>query len=207
MSQSDDPIKADAGSSVELVEAQVAGGLRTTDELLELMEELADDNASLSGMLNRLLEAQAATRTQLAREIDGLRQDLAGAVSYRALKDLCRELSTPLGALQSMLRDGDFSDTEVVRGHVSALAETIRSVLLRMGAEEISVSLGEDLFNPERHFCMRLVSPQESPFPSAPARTVVRVVETGYFLGGRLLAPARVEVQSERNLAPAPAGL
>lgn len=206
MTQSDDQLNKEAVSAAHAA-AEPAGSDRTTGQMLELLEELAEDNASLSGMFNRMLDAQAATRTQFAREIDGLRQDLAGAVAYRALQDLCRELSTPLGALQSMIEDGDFSDPAIVRGHVNALVVTIRSVLLRMGAEEIAVSPGEDLFNPERHFCTRVVAPQESPFPSAPPRTVVRVVETGYFLGGRLLAPARVEVQSESNASPAPAGL
>jgi molecular chaperone GrpE (heat shock protein) len=105
-----------------------------------------------------------------------------------------------------MLKEDDFSDPTVVRGHVGALAETIRNVIHRMGAEEIAVSAGEDFFNPERHFCLRLVSPDESPFPSAAPRTVVRVVENGYLLGGRILAPARVEVQSERKTIPVSSG-
>jgi molecular chaperone GrpE (heat shock protein) len=202
MSQSDDHIKDEARNSPGGAAAEVAGTGLNTDKLLELMEELAEDNAALSGMFNRMHESQMATRDQLVREIDSLRQDLAGAVAYRALKDLCCELSTPLGALQSMLQDGDFSDPAIVQRHVSGLVVTIRSVLLRMGAEEIAVSPGEDLFNPERHFCIRVVAPQESPYPSAPPRTVVRVVENGYFLGGRLLSPARVEVQAEGKGAP-----
>jgi len=207
MSKSDDQIKEEARSSAGGAASEVAGTGRNTDKLFELMEEVAEDNVALSAMFNRMLEAQVATREQLIREIDSLRQDLAGAVAYRALKDLCRELTTPLGALQSMLQDSDFSDPAIIQRHVSGLVVTIRSVLLRMGAEEIAVSPGEDLFNPERHFCMRIVPPQESPYPSAPPRTVVRVVENGYFLGGRLLSPARVEVQSEGNVVPAPAGL
>jgi molecular chaperone GrpE (heat shock protein) len=192
MNDSDEQVKPGKGDSVEL---------------LELMNELADDNASLAGMVNRVLEGQASARTEMVRELDTLREDITGAIAYRALKDLCRELSTPLAALQTMLEEDDFSDQAVVRGHVSALAETIRSVMHRMGAEEIAVNAGEDLFNPERHFCLRLVSPDESPFPSAAPRTVVRVVESGYLLGGRMLAPARVEVQSERKAVPVSSGL
>jgi molecular chaperone GrpE (heat shock protein) len=65
-----------------------------------------------------------------------------------------------------------------------------------MGAEKISVSPGEEVFDPAIHLCVRLLAPEESPFPGALPRTVVRVVEDGYTLGGRVLSPAKVEVQS-----------
>jgi molecular chaperone GrpE (heat shock protein) len=129
--------------------------------------------------------------------METLREEFLGSLSYRALKDLCGELIPPLAAMEGILEQGDFTDAAAMRGHVASLIITLQSVLTRMGAEKISVAPGEAVFDPKYHRCVRLLAPSSSPFPSAPPRTVVRVVEDGYTLGGKILSPAHVEVQAE----------
>jgi molecular chaperone GrpE (heat shock protein) len=175
---------------------------QSTDERLknvsELLEEIAEDNTTIAGSINRVLETQEALRVNLAQEMGLLREEFAGALAYRVLKDLCGELIPPLTAMERMIEEADFSDPQTIRGHVNGLVITMRNVLNRMGAEKISIAPGEAFFDPNAHRCVRLLTPEESPFPSAPPRTIVRIVEDGYTLAGRLLAPAQVEVQAEK---------
>jgi molecular chaperone GrpE (heat shock protein) len=167
------------------------------EKMSSLLEEIAEDNTVMVGSLNRVLEMQESLRVEFLHETETLRQEFLGSLSYRALKDLCGELIPPLSAMEAMLEQGDFTDAAAMRGHVSSLIITLQSVLSRMGAEKISVAPGEVLFDPNYHRCVRLLTPSESPFPSAPPRTIVRVVEDGYTLGGKILSPAHVEVQAE----------
>ena len=171
----------------------------STSKIAELIEEVAEGQTGLMVVANRVAEAQAALRAEFAREMDALREDFAGALAYRTLKDLCRELATPLAAMEAMLAQADFADPALIRGHVESLAITVRSVMSRMGAEKIPVSPGEEVFSPDRHLCHGVVAPEASPFPGAPPRTVIRIVEDGYTLAGRMLSPARVEVQGEKK--------
>lgn len=167
------------------------------EKMSSLLEEIAEDNTVMVGSLNRVLEVQESLRVDLLREMETLREEFLGSLSYRALKDLCGELIPPLAAMEAMLDRGDFNDAAAMRGHVGSLIITLQSVLSRMGAEKISVAPGEAVFDPNYHRCVRLLTPSKSPFPSAPPRTVVRVVEDGYTLGGKILSPAHVEVQAE----------
>lgn len=168
------------------------------EQMSSLLEEIAEDNTAVASSLNRVLETQETLRSGLVREMEMLREDFTGSLSYRVLKDLCHELIPPLTAMETMLDQADFTDANTVRGHVASLVITLQSVLSRMGAEKISVAPGEAMFDPHYHRCVRLLAPAESPFPSAPPRTVVRVLEDGYTLGGKVLAPAHVEVQTEQ---------
>jgi molecular chaperone GrpE (heat shock protein) len=167
------------------------------EKMSSLLEEIAEDNTVMVGSLNRVLEAQESLRVDLLRETETLREEFLGSLSYRALKDLCGELIPPLAAMETMLDRGNFTDAAAMRGHVGSLIITLQSVLSRMGAEKILVAPGEAIFDPNYHRCVRLLTPSESPFPSAPPRTVVRVLEDGYMLGGKILSPAHVEVQAE----------
>jgi molecular chaperone GrpE len=168
------------------------------DELLRLVEEVADDNTSLVNTVRQVLEAQTAMRADMIRELEMLRSDFQGALTFRTLKDVCRELLMPLNAMEKLLDNDDFSDPDIVREHVGGLVITLHSILSRMGAERIVIAPGEDRFDPHAHLCMRLVSPADSPFPDAPPQTVVNILEDGYTLTGKLLFPAKVEVQSEQ---------
>jgi molecular chaperone GrpE (heat shock protein) len=87
---------------------------------------------------------------------------------------------------------------------VRSLATTLRAVLGRMGAAPIAVDVGAATFDPTWHRCVGVLDASESPFPDAAPRTVVRVVDDGYVLDGRLLAPAAVEIQAGRTGAGIP---
>lgn len=167
------------------------------EELSHLLEETVEDNTQIIGTLQRVLEAQTALRSDLTRDFTMLREDFQENLAYRTLKDLCNELIMPLNAIEAMLAQSDFSDAQVIREHVESLAITLTHVLGRMGATKISVSPGEDRFDPKLHLCVRLVTPQESPFPSAAPKMVVRVMQHGYMLHSKVLVPGQVEVQSE----------
>jgi molecular chaperone GrpE len=167
------------------------------EKIENILDEIVEDNTSFVSSLNRMAITQETLRSDLVREMGSLRDDFAGAVAFRALKDLSTELISPLAAMEAMLQLADFADPQVIRGHVESLVITLHSVLSRMGAEKIAIAPGEELFDPSRHRCVRVLVPDDSPFPSAPPRTIVRIVEDGYTLGGRVLSPAKVEVQSE----------
>ncbi|MCP4263680.1 MAG: nucleotide exchange factor GrpE [Planctomycetes bacterium] len=170
---------------------------RRLENIAKLVNEIAEDNTSLVGVINRVLEGHSALRIDLIREIGRLREDLAGVFTYHTLKDICNELIPLIAAMEAMLHQADFTDTRAIRGHVESLVITLYSVLSRMGAEKITISPGEDVFDAKRHQCIRLLTPEESPFPRVPPRTVVRIVEDGYTFADRILLPARVEVQAE----------
>lgn len=167
-------------------------------EMTKLLEEIVDDNTAVMAAITRLGQAQDGVGTDIAREIVTLRGDLTGALTYRTLKDLCTELVGPLAALDAMLDHGDFTQPDAVEKHLRSLSVTLRGVLVRMGAERVAIAVGEEPFDPNRHHCARVLDPGESPFPDAPPRTVVRVVEDGYLLDGRLLTPPHVEIQAQR---------
>lgn len=169
------------------------------DRIGSLLEEVVEDNTAVTTAMNQLGQTQHTLSADLMRELADLRRDLAAGLAYRTLKDLCVELIGPLGAMEAMLARADFTDTEAVAGHVRSLVVTLHGVLSRMGARRVAVSLGEELFNPNKHRCVGQVAPDRSPFPDAPPRTVVRVVEDGYLLDERVLTPAAVEIQAGAN--------
>ncbi len=173
------------------------------DEIGRLLEEVVDDNTAVVASITRLEQVQRALDADLTREISGLRREISDSLTHRALKDLCRELIPQLTAMEGMLVGADFSDADATEGHVRSLAVGLRGVLERMGAERIAVRAGDDLFDPALHRCAEKLTSDRSPFPHAVARTVVRVLEDGYVLGGRLLSPAVVEIQAD-PAAPKP---
>ena len=169
------------------------------EELSHLLEEVTDDNAQIIGALQRVQEAHSGLRTDMIREFNTLREDFRENLTYRTLKDLCTELIMPLSAIEAMLEQGDFSNPDIIRDHVNSLAITLNNVLERMGATKIPIAPGEDRFDPNRHLCVRLVTPDESPFPGAEPKTVVRVRQHGFMLYSKVLVPAQVEIQTERR--------
>ena len=166
------------------------------DELRNLLEEVVEDNTALATRLDQFGHEQAGHTDDALREIAALRADMGGALAFRALRDLCKELVGPLSAIDAMLARADFSDPVATAGHVRSLSVTLSGVLARMGAEKVSIDVGAELFDPERHQCVATVRPADSPFPQAPPRTVVRVVQDGYLLHERPLTPVTVEIQA-----------
>jgi molecular chaperone GrpE (heat shock protein) len=153
----------------------------------------------ISALLEEVVEGNTALVTELrgiGADVTALHGDLAAGGTFRALKDLCRELVGPLAAIEAMVDRNDFSDPAVVAGHLRGLAVTLRGVLARMGAEKIHVAPGVDRYDPAVHTCVEVVAPADSPFPDAPPHTVVRVLEDGYTLEHRPLTPVQVAVQA-----------
>ena len=165
-------------------------------ELQNLLEEVVEDNTVLVSRLDRYGREHAEHATDVLREITALRADLGATLTFRALRDLCTELIGPLMAMDAMVARADFSDPVALAGHVRSLSVTLTGVLSRMGAEKVRIDVGGGRFDPERHRCVGTVAPADSPFPQAPARTVVRVVQDGYLLHERPLTPAMVEIQA-----------
>jgi molecular chaperone GrpE (heat shock protein) len=179
-----------------MTDDRLAGRL---DDIGRQLEEIVDDNTAFVAELRRLDRAQQDTAAGMERAVAALREDIEAALTFRALKDLCTELIGPLSAMEAMLDADAFTDPAVVAGHVRGLSATLRGVLGRMGAEPVPIVLGEDLYDPDRHRCVGVVEPERSPFPLARPRTVVRVIEKGYVLHRRALAPAQVEIQADRR--------
>jgi molecular chaperone GrpE (heat shock protein) len=180
---------------------------RRLEQIGTLLEELVDDNTARVAELRQLQhESRVLTDDveRLASSVAALRTDLTGALEFRALKDLCTELIGPLAAIDAMAEQtarSEVTDPAVVASHLRSVSATLRSVLGRMGAEQVPIVPGVDRYDPARHMCIGLVAAADSPFPNAPTNTVVRVVEPGYVLYNRPLAPARVEIQAD---APSP---
>lgn len=163
------------------------GAAKRLDEIGQQLEELAEGNTALVAELRRLERGQ--------RE---LRQEMEASIAYAALRDLCMALTGPLTALEAA-GEADLTDPAVAAGHLRGVALTMRGVLTRLGAEVVPVVAGRDPFDPARHRCVGVVSPERSPFPDAPPHTVVRIVEDGYMLRSRSLTPAQVEIQAGQS--------
>jgi molecular chaperone GrpE (heat shock protein) len=168
-------------------------------QVTKLLEEMVDDNTIVVAELQRLNHAVQDVGSDVERDLSALRAELAGALAYRALKDLCTEVIGPLTAMEQMLERADFANPETTAGHIRSLSATLRSVLARMGAEKVTIAVGEELYDPHRHRCVGVVTPDSSPFPDAPPHTVVRVLQDGYSLGRRPLTAPTVEIQASQT--------
>jgi molecular chaperone GrpE (heat shock protein) len=169
------------------------------EQITKLLEEMVDDNTIVVAELKRLSHAQQSLSSNVERDLSVLRRELAGMLTYHALKDLCTELIGPLAAMEAMLERADFADPETIAGHIRSLSVTLRAVLARMGAEKVTIAVGEELYDPNRHRCVGVVTPDSSPFPDAAPHTVVRVIEDGYLLDRRPLSVPAVEIQASRT--------
>jgi len=145
--------------------------------------------------LARALEGQDALRTTVVQELSHLRSETTKQFRYEILRGHCRELAPVLHAMERMRDEGDYSDPLTVQQHIESLIVTLEAVLARAGIERLPIAVGTDLFNSFLHECVRVCFPGDSPYPKAPARTIVHVQEHGYRIGDRLAVPAKVWVQ------------
>lgn len=186
--------------AAEEMRKQVAEIAKTTlPQLQKDLEEVADDNMSLLSAVKGLREGQASLKSGVARELARLSDELASASLYRTLIGYCRDLAPVQNAIERMLDSADFSDGDTTRKHVESFALTLRSVLERMGFEQMAIVVGEDAFDSKVHDCVRTCSEEDTPFPEAAPGTVVKVEENGYTLTGKTVLPARVWVQAWRE--------
>ena len=153
------------------------------------MATLMAENASLRDRLLRALAEAENTRRRAARSAEDARKF--------AIADFARELLTVVDNLQRTIDAADRqppSSTEnaaLIEG-VKATLRVLLQTLERFGVQRIE-AIGQR-FDPNLHEVI-----MEDEDPSQPPGTIIRVVEHGYTIHGRLLRPARVIV-SKRSV-------
>jgi molecular chaperone GrpE len=187
----------------------VAGTARTSEEAA--CEEAMDQLAGASAEVERL-ESEKADLTdrllRLAAEMDNLRRrgerDMADARKYaitRFAADMLvvgDNLRRTLDAVPLERRAGMDAELKSLLEGVEMTQREMERLFEKHGITRIAAK-GER-FDPHRHQAMF-----EVPDPSAPAGTVVEVVQEGYAIGDRVLRAALVGV-SRDGPAGEPAG-
>lgn len=176
------------------------------------VEELAEDYIALRRDVKKTADVQEAFRLVMLQEIGELRSQVSRELTTHFLRNCCREFSPVLNALERMLAEGNFADSQTIQQHVESLAITLAAAFGRIGLERIPITAGTDLFDSRIHECVRVCTSSDSPFPEAPSRTIVRVQEPGYTIQDRLAVPARVwvqkmetqEIEAERGIHEVP---
>jgi molecular chaperone GrpE len=161
--------------------------------------ELPDESGGLTELerLQRLLaESEERARSnweqylRAAAELDNVRKraarDIEAANRY-GLEKFAAELLPVRDSLELALQSAAQADAGAVRKGLEATLKLLVRALERLGVTPID-PLGEP-FDPARHEAMLT---QES--ATAEPNSVVKVVQPGYELNGRLLRPARVVV-------------
>ncbi len=172
------------------------GVAKQLEQVGRQLEEMADDNTALVAELRRLERAQHEMAATVGEGFGALRRQIEEEIAYAALRDLAQSVIGPLTALEEMAGQADLTDPTVTAGHLRGMSRTLRGVLARMGAEIVPIVVGQDRYDPVRHYCVQVLDPAESPFPRAAPHTVVRVLEDGYVLRKRPLSLAQVEIQA-----------
>jgi molecular chaperone GrpE (heat shock protein) len=187
--------RAAQAASIAEIQKSLADVGKSVPQIHHALEEVAEDNMALSRAIKGVSDHQESLRTDVCREIDRLRTDVAGELLSQALRHYCRELSPALSAVERMLADADLADAAVTRQHLESLAMTLQSALLRMGIERLDVAVGRDPFDSRVHDCVRTCTAEDSPIPDAARGVVVLVQEHGYVVHGKIAQPAKVWVQ------------
>jgi len=145
-------------ASIAEIQKSLADVGKSVPQLHHALEEVVEDNMALSRAVKGVSDSQESLRTDVCREIDRLRTDVAGELLSQALKQYCRELSPALNAVERMLADADLADAAMTRQHLESLAMTLQSALLRMGIETAgrrgragSVRLARARLRPDLH--------------------------------------------------------
>jgi molecular chaperone GrpE len=189
------------------IKASAAGEARAASEEAErdeAMEQLAGDpeiarlEAEKADLTDRLLRV-AADMENLRRRTE---RDLADARKYAMAQFaadmlvVADNLRRALEAVPDGLREsGDEGAKALIEG-VEMTAREMERLLEKNGITRISAK-GER-FDPHRHQAMF-----EAPDASAPAGTVVEVVQDGYQIGDRVLRAALVGVSKGGKESPA----
>jgi molecular chaperone GrpE len=151
-------------------------------ELERLQQALAESEERAKSHWEQYLRAVA--------ELDNVRKraqrDIEAANRY-GLEKFAAELLPVRDSLELALQDAGGADAAGARQGLEATLALLIQALERLGVTAID-PLGEP-FDPTRHEAMMT---QES--PTAEPNSVLKVVQPGYELNGRLLRPARVVV-------------
>jgi molecular chaperone GrpE len=155
--------------------------------------EDGDDTAVLRSALESAEQAAAAARDAQLRamaELDNVRKraqrDIENAQRY-ALERFATELLGVRDSLELAARSADAADARSLAAGQQATLQLLTSAFERFSIQRID-PLGAP-FDPALH---EAVAVQES--ATAPADSVLQVLQSGYQLNGRLLRPARVVV-------------
>ena len=154
-------------------------------ELERLQQALAESEERAKGHWEQYLRAVAEldnVRKRAQREIE--------AANRYGLERFAAELLPVKDSLELAVQNAARGDADSLREGQEATLKLLSRALERLGITPID-PLGEP-FDPERHEAMMT---QES--DTAEPNSVLKVVQPGYELNGRLLRPARVVVAKE----------
>ena len=143
------------------------------------MTRLRDERDQLEQQLQRQLADAANMRRRHRQELDDSKQ--------RALEALAQELLPVLDSFDLALATGGDAGDGPLREGVRMTRMLLANALARQGIEEID-ALGQK-FDPALHDA---VSVEQA--PGVPDGQVLRVLQSGYRLGGRVVRFARVVV-------------
>ncbi len=128
-----------------------------------------------------------------AAEIENVRKRAARDVEHArkfALESFARDLLDVCDSLEMGLEAAESADADAIAEGSAATLRLLSTTFERYGVVLIDPE-GEP-FDPELHEAMSMV-----PAPDAEPGSVVKVIQKGYTLNGRLLRPARVLVAAE----------
>jgi molecular chaperone GrpE len=175
-----------------------SGGERggSAAEPTAVLPETATQLVELERLQRALVESEERAKShweqylRAVAELDNVRKraqrDIEAANRY-GLEKFAAELLPVKDSLEAALDTAGKADAASLREGQEATLQLLSRALERLGVKVID-PLGEP-FDPERHEAMMT---EES--RSAEPNSVLRVVQTGYELNGRLLRPARVIV-------------
>ena len=175
-SQSEDP---------EVVDGDVSSEAAAPDEIQDPDEALAAAQAKAAENWERYLRAVAEAENVRKRA----KRDVENAHKY-ALEGFARDLLAVKDSLEMGLEAGETADAEALLEGKRATLKLLATSLQRFGIETIDPE-GEP-FDPQFHEAMTL-----QPSADVEPGSVLKVVQKGYSLNGRLLRPAMVVVASE----------
>jgi len=159
----------------------------TADDVLESLEALRAENASLKEQVLRYAAEAENIRRRTEREANDAR-------AY-AIQKFARDL---MGVADNLARANAAAPTEsedaAVKTFVVGVEMTekeLRTAFERNGLKKIEPARGEK-FDPHQHQAM-----MEQPADDVPAGGVIQVLQAGYDLLGRLIRPAMVVVAAK----------
>jgi molecular chaperone GrpE len=152
-------------------------------------EPLASITQEVVSLKDKLLRALAEMENMRKRtERDVLDSRVYAITSFaRDILTVADNMHRALGALDSELREKADASMKALLDGVELTERELLNVLEKHGVKKLE-PLGQK-FDPNRHQAM-----YEVPDSSAPAGTVVQVVQAGYTIGDRVLRPALVAI-------------
>ena len=150
------------------------------------MAALAKEAADTKDRLLRTLAEMENLRRRTEREVADAR--IYGITAFaRDIVGVADNMERALKALDAEIREKAEAGVKALLDGVELTERELLKVMEKHGIVRIE-PLGQK-FDPNLHQAMF-----EVPDPSVPAGTVVRVVQTGYTIGGRVLRPALVAI-------------